>query len=228
MNDATQILRARTDLLERIAAVPRAWTHDVEIVAVTKAFPAEIVQRAAAAGFTAIGENYAQELLAKQPAIDSVSPRPRVDFIGRLQSNKVRQLVGLVDRWASVDRSSLAREIARRDPGAHVLIQVNSTGEAHKGGCAPDVTPQLVAECVEAGLMVDGLLTVGPTDGVAHDAMPGFELVRGLVDELGLRVCSMGMSGDLEVAVGAGATSVRIGSAVFGTRPVHPSADPLR
>ena len=85
-----------------------------------------------------IGENYAQELLAKLARYDARGrPRPAIHFIGRLQSNKVRQLAGTVDVWESVDRAGLLDEIARRDPGATVLIQVNATGEPDKGGCLP-------------------------------------------------------------------------------------------
>lgn len=227
MNGLEQIRDAYDALVARIAAVERDWTHDVEIVAVTKAFPPAAVEYAVEVGFGAIGENYAQELLAKQETIDAQSPRPRVDFIGRLQSNKVRLLSGVVDRWASVDRTSLAKEIARRDPAAHVLVQVNSTGEDSKGGCAPEFTVQLVEQCRDLGLVVDGLLTVGPTGTTPDAAAPGFRMVRGLVDELGLDVCSMGMSADLDVAIAAGATSVRIGSDIFGARPVHPSTEML-
>ena len=82
-----------------------------------------------------IGENYAQELLSKRAVIDELGCE--VHFIGRLQSNKVRQVAGVVDRWSSVDRAGLIDEIAKRAPGARVLVQVNSTGEPDKGGCEP-------------------------------------------------------------------------------------------
>jgi PLP dependent protein len=216
----------------RIDAVERNWTHDVEITAVTKAHAPQVIELAVAAGCTSVGENYAQELLTKQSTIDSMplQQRPRVDFIGQLQSNKVRQIAGLVGRWATVDRVALADEIAQRDAGARVLIQVNSTGELQKGGCDPVDAEALVSRCRERGLHVEGLMTVGPTSGIAEDAVSGFRLVRRLVDDLGLSVCSMGMTGDLEQAVACGATNVRIGSALFGARtaislPVHPRGD---
>lgn len=215
---------------ERIDAVQRPFDHPVEITAVTKTFPPETVVAAVEAGCGAIGENYAQDLLTKRDVIESFEPlvRPRIDFIGQLQSNKVRQLVGLVDRWCTVDRSSLVRELAKRAPGADVLIQVNVTGEDGKGGCAPDLVADLVERCVESGLAVSGLLAVGPTGRPPEDAAAGFATVRSMVDELGLAVCSMGMSADLEVAVAEGSTNVRIGSAIFGSRPdtpVHPEGD---
>ncbi len=209
----------------RIDAVDRPWTHPVELMAVTKAFDASVIRIAVEAGCRSIGENYAQELLAKRPTIDALdeSQRPTVNFIGHLQSNKVRQLAGLVDVWATVDRASLAKEIARRDPGGRVLIQVNSTDEPQKGGCAPDSLRALVERCRELGLRVDGLLTIGPTGRPAEAARPGFEIVRAAVDELGLAVCSMGMTADLEVAVACGSTQVRLGTALFGPRPTRPA-----
>ena len=208
----------------RIDAVQRPWDHHVEIVAVTKAFDPSIVGQAVSAGCTAIGENYAQDLLSKRDAIAAFAPdaRPRVDFIGHLQSNKVRQLAGLVDRWCTVDRSSLAKEIARRDPGATVLVQVNATGEDQKGGCAPNEVADLLDACRDLGLAAIGLLGIGPTGRSPEAARPAFRTIRQLVDEHDLDVCSMGMTADLEVAVACGASSVRIGSALFGQRPLGP------
>ncbi len=221
MIDVSDVARAIASVRERIAGVERSWAHEVEIVAVTKAFPPSIIDTAVAAGSRAIGENYGQELLEKRDVIESRDPheRPRVDFIGHLQSNKVRQLAGLVDRWCTIDRVSLAEEIATRDRGAHVLVQVNSTGEDRKSGCRPDDTSVLVDRCRDLGLVVEGLMTIGPTDTEPAAAARGFRSVRGLVDDLGLAECSMGMSSDLEVAVAEGATGVRIGSALFGPRP---------
>lgn len=210
---------------ERIARVERGWDHPVSITAVTKGFGPEAIDAAVSAGCDRVGENYAQELLAKRAAIDAidVERRPRVDFIGRLQSNKVRQLVDVVDRFATVDRESLAAEIAKRRPGALVLVQVNATEEPQKGGCPPAEVPELVERCGTLGLVVEGLMTVGPTGRPAEDARPAFEQVRSLVDRLGLTECSMGMTDDLEVAVACGSTNVRIGRALFGPRPARPS-----
>lgn len=209
-------------VIERIDRVARVWSHPVSITAVTKGFGPEVVLAAAAVGCDSIGENYAQELLGKVDMLDGLGEqRPAVEFIGRLQSNKVRQLAGVVDLWASVDRASLATEIAKRSPGARVLIQVNSTGEAGKGGCAIGDVSMLVERARAVGLAVAGLMTVGPTGQSPEAARPGFETVRRLVDELELDVCSMGMSGDIEVAVAAGSTNVRVGTALFGPRPVR-------
>ena len=100
-----------------------------------------------------------------------------------------------------------------------MLIQVNATGEAHKAGCQPSDTAKLVDQAHAGGLIVEGLMTLGPTDS-QRNPEAGFALVRGLVDALGLARCSMGMSDDLEAALRAGSTMVRIGTALFGPRRV--------
>lgn len=203
---------------ERIAV---AGGEGVRVVAVTKGFDIAVVRAARAAGCGDIAENYAQELLSKAPAIeaDAAGERPRVHFIGRLQTNKVRQIADLVDVYDSVDRVSLIDEIARRAPGADVLIQVNSTGESSKAGCRPDEVGALIERAGASGLVVRGLMTVGPTDGDPTVTREGFALVRGLVDSFGLETCSMGMSDDLEVAIAEGSNEIRVGSALFGSRP---------
>lgn len=202
---------------ERIARVERQWTHPVEVLAVTKGFDGAAIDAAVAAGCSAIGENYAQDLLSKRDIIERL--RPELHFIGHLQTNKVRQIADLVAVWETVDRESVIREIAKRSPGARVLVQVNATEEAQKGGCRPDEVAATVDRARDAGLVVEGLMTIGPTGAAAAAAAPAFGVVRGLVDDLGLATCSMGMTADLEVAVAHGATEVRIGSALFGPRP---------
>ncbi len=212
------VVRTRVDALRsRIDAVERAWTHRVSVVGVTKGFGPDAITAAVAAGCDAIGENYAQELLDKQSTIAHL--RPEVHFIGRLQRNKVRQLVGLIDVWCSLDRDSVVDEVAKRDPGARVLIQVDTAGDPAKGGCAVGDVEALVEHATRRGLHVCGLMTVGPTGVGSEAARPGFRQVRTLVDALGLEVCSMGMSDDLDVAVGEGSTEVRVGTALFGARP---------
>ncbi len=213
---ADEVRRRLAALETRLAAQSR---NVVSIVAVTKAFPPELLRVAADAGCAAIGENYAQELLAKVPTLDGLVTRPEVHFIGRLQSNKVRSLVGVVDVWDSLDRPSVVDEVAKRAPGARVLLQVNATGEPGKGGCPIDDVASLVERATGAGLRVDGLMTVGPTEGGPQAARPGFAAVRRLVDELGLRECSMGMTADLDVALEEGTTQIRVGSLLFGDRP---------
>ncbi|TPW15291.1 MAG: hypothetical protein FD127_870 [Acidimicrobiaceae bacterium] len=210
---------------ERLAAVrariERAGGADVRVVAVTKTFGLDAVVAAVAAGCDAIGENYAQELVSK---LAMLVERPPVHFIGQLQSNKVRMIAPFVDVYETVDRVSLARELARRAPGARVLVQVitpNDDGfvDLGKGGCSLRDAPPLVDECAQLGLVPIGLMTVGPTGAGETTTRAGFGAVRRLVDSLGLAVCSMGMTDDLELAVGEGSTQVRVGSALFGARP---------
>jgi pyridoxal phosphate enzyme (YggS family) len=208
------LVGARLDELRRRIAA--AGGDGVSVVAVTKGFGPEAIHAAIAAGLRDIGENYAQELLAKLAALGE--DRPRVHFIGRLQSNKVRSLAGVVDLWQSIDRPSLVEPLAKLRPPAHVLVQVNVSDEPGKGGCAPGDAPALVARLREREVVVEGLMAVGRT-GPPASARPGFRLLRTLVDDLGLATCSMGMTDDLEVAVEEGSTMVRVGSALFGPRP---------
>lgn len=216
MITAEEVRHRLARLAERLEAAGAA--PGLEVVAVTKGFDPTIVQVAAAAGCRRIGENYAQELVGKREAI-AAADLDAVHFIGRLQTNKVRSLVGLVDVVETVDRESLVAELAKRMPGLHVLVQVDTTAEPGKGGCPVHQVPALVRRALESGLVVDGLMTVGPTEGGPDAARSGFRIVRALVDELGLEVCSMGMSADLEVAIGEGSTRVRVGTALFGERP---------
>jgi PLP dependent protein len=219
-DDATTVAERRAGLERTIAGVDRAFTHEVRIVAVTKGFGEATIDAAVDAGCQVIGENYAQELAAKRAVIERRAPT--VEFIGRLQTNKVRLIADLVDIWASVDRDGVVDEIAKRASGARVLIQVDTTGDPAKGGCPPQDAALLVERARRAGLVVDGLMTVGPTGAPPEAARSGFRNVRRLVDDLGLDVCSMGMSGDLVVAVEEGSTEIRIGTALFGARPPRP------
>ena len=212
--DATTVAESLGRVRERIASA--GGDEHVTVLAVTKGFGADAIEAALAAGCTAIGENYAQELVAKR----DVASLAEVHFIGQLQTNKVRQVAGLVDVYETVDRERLAHEIARRDPGAKVLVQVDTTGEPGNGGCPLAELDALVAAIRDAGLDLRGLMTVGPTEGGPEAARPGFRQTRAAVDRLGLSVCSMGMTDDLEVAVEEGSTQIRVGTALFGERPM--------
>ena len=199
------------------ARIVRAGGQDVTVIAVTKALGSWAIDAAAACGIGDIGENYAQELLAKLTEV-TAAPAPRVHFVGHLQRNKVRMLAGRVDLWQTVDRPELAREIGGRAPGADVMIQVNISSEASKGGCRPAETEQLASAVTDAGLNLVGLMGIGPL-GPPEGARSSFRSLRQMVDTLGLAHCSMGMTDDLEVAVAEGATMVRIGRSLFGERP---------
>ncbi len=199
----------------------RAGGGQVQVVAVTKGFGPDAVAAAIEAGLADVGENYAQELLAKAADL-SIQPdaalQPRWHFIGRLQRNKIRKIASLVHLWQSVDRPELATEIARRAPGARVLVQVDIAGMGGRGGCAPEDTAGLVQHCRDAGLEVAGLMAVG-APGPPEEARPGFRLLASQAEALGLAELSMGMTDDMEVAVEEGATMVRVGTALFGPRP---------
>ena len=182
----------------------------VRLVVVTKGVPPPVMRAVLDAGATDLGENRAQELLAKAPELDT---RPTWHFIGRLQRNKVAALAPLIDLWQSVDRLELGQAIARRAPGAAVLAEINVADDPAKAGVAPDDAPALVEGLRSAGLSVDGLMTI-PAAG--RDPRPAFAGLAELAERLGLAEVSMGMSDDFEVAVEEGATIVRVGRAIFG------------
>ncbi|MDQ6796582.1 MAG: alanine racemase [Actinomycetota bacterium] len=209
---------------DRIRAAGGALT-DVTVVAVTKGHGPSAAAAALDAGLVDVGENYAAELVANAETLAETGRRaPRFHFLGHVQRNKVRSIAGLVGLWQGVDRLAAGREIARRHPGASVLVQLDISGEAAKHGCRPDEAERLVAELVDLGLDVRGLMAVGPT-GPPEDARPGFRQVVTLADTLDLPERSIGMTGDLEVAVGEGATMIRVGRGLFGPRN---GADDLR
>ncbi len=220
--DVESIRAALAAVHDRIRAA--GGGDDVSILPVTKGFGPDAIRAAIGAGCRSIGENYAQELLAKREACAGVA----VHFIGQLQTNKVRQLADLVDLYETVDRARLAREIAKRQPGAAVLIQVDTSDEPGKGGCPMADLDGLVDTVRGLGLDLRGLMTVGPTEGGPEAARAGFRAVRAALDRHGLAMCSMGMSGDLEVAVQEGTTQIRVGTALFGPRPVPVRQGPER
>ena len=188
----------------------------MRVVAVTKGFGPEAVQRAREAGLSDLGENYAAELEGKAAAAagdDGVVWH----FLGAIQRKKVAQLAPLVGLWQSVARAAEGERIARFAPGARVLVQIETTGLAGRNGCPPEAAAGLVAALRDVGLDVRGLMTVAaPGESAARDA---FATLGRLADHLGLEERSMGMTDDLEVAVAAGSTMVRIGRALFGARP---------
>jgi pyridoxal phosphate enzyme (YggS family) len=215
--DQRSVSEAVAALRNRIA---QAGGTDVALVGVTKTFGSQAWQFAKAAGCDAVGENYAQEVVQKAGEV-ALADRLPVHFIGQLQSNKIKQLVGIVDVWQSIDRLALLTEIAKRTPesGSQVLLQVNVTGEDEKGGCAPAQVAELSRAARDSGIEVLGLMAVGPTNEDPIVTRSAFRMLRTLVDEHGLRQCSMGMTGDLEIAIEEGSTMVRVGSALFGNRP---------
>ncbi len=193
---------------------------DVTIIAVSKGHPATAVQKAFAAGLTHVGENYAQELVAKQVECEDVPVAWH--FIGRLQRNKVKMIAGKVELVHAVDSLELAQEIGKR-AGAQVqpiLLAVNLGGEATKGGVAEAAVPELARVLADVpGIRLDGLMTMPPPVADPEANRPFFTQLRTLGDRLSLPILSMGMSDDFEVAIACGSTHVRIGTAIFGPRP---------
>ncbi len=204
-------------LEERLAAVRariRAAGGDpgtITLVAVSKGVTADRAAEAVAAGVGDLGENYAQELLAK---FQAVGPGPRWHFLGAVQRRKVRALAPAVDLWQSVDRLAAGEEIARRSPAARVLVQVDVARLPRRNGCSWEELPGLVDALRGLGLQVRGLMCIAPED----DPRPHFRRLARTAADLQLPEVSMGMSGDLEVAVEEGATMVRVGTALFGPR----------
>lgn len=203
-----------SQIRERISE--RGGPH-VSLVAVTKTRGWDAIAAAHDCGCDAVGENYAQELRDK--VTGRTVPIP-VHFIGAIQTNKIRLVADVVDLWQSVDRPSVIDELVRRcERPPRVLLQVNTTKEESKHGCDPRTIDDLRAYSESKGVVVEGLMTMGPTSEDLSATREAFRLLRQLVDRHNLDVCSMGMSGDYLVAVDEGSTMVRIGQAIFGARP---------
>lgn len=216
------VVRSRVDALRRLICEVRGDERAVRVVAVTKTFDESTFGMAARAGCDAVGENYAQELLDKLARLDGAPTIP-VHFIGHLQSNKVRALLPHVALWHTVDRVSivdaLGKEVSRGAVPARVLIQVNSTDEVQKSGCAPTDAAGLVARAQSVGLVVEGLMTMGPSDADPDTTRRAFRATAHLAADLGLAELSMGMTHDVRIALEEGSTIVRVGSGIFGERP---------
>jgi hypothetical protein len=202
---------------ERITDAARRAGRDpagITLVGVSKTVQAERVAEAVEAGLGDLGENRAQELLAKARALAELGPRWH--FVGTLQRNKIAALAPWVGLWHSVDRVDLVAPLARHAPRAAVLVQVNLAGKPGQGGCAPEAAQGLVDECSQAGLEVRGLMTIAARQG---EPRRWFAALRDLATTLRLPELSMGMTEDFEDAIAEGATVVRVGRAIFGERP---------
>lgn len=210
--DAATIAERVEDVWARIEASGGARDR-VRLVAVTKTFGVEAVVAAHAAGLDDFGENYAQELEAKASSVRDV----RWHYLGPIQRRKVRDLAPLVSLWHGVDRFEEGEAIARHAPGAEVLVQVNVSAEPSKQGCSWDEAEPLIERLRELDVDIRGLMAVGPL-AEPEAARPHFRRLAALARSLGLPELSMGMSSDLEVAVEEGATIVRVGTSIFGSR----------
>jgi pyridoxal phosphate enzyme (YggS family) len=222
-----ELLGERLRVVREEIAVRQArggWRHPVRIIAVTKTFGAEAVRAAVREGLDAVGENRVQEALAKQAEAAAVAVEWHL--IGTLQRNKVRQIAGRFALVHSVDRAELADEISRRTAGPPqaVLVQVNCSAEPQKGGVEPAELPALLEHMgTLAGIRVRGLMTMAAVDADESEQRRTFALLRSLRDEgraAGhfLPELSMGMSGYFPAAVEEGATMLRLGTVLFGSR----------
>ncbi|WP_270939093.1 YggS family pyridoxal phosphate-dependent enzyme [Falsiroseomonas oryzae] len=193
----------------------------VTLVAVSKTHPAEAVLAALAAGQAVFGENRVQEAMAKFPPLRPAHPQLRLHLIGALQTNKAREAVRVADVIESLDRpklaAALADAMAKEGRRPALLVQVNTGDEPQKAGVPRAEADAFLRACRDDhGLEITGLMCIPPVEG---DPRPHFAWLAGLAARHGLRTLSMGMSGDFEAAIAEGATHVRIGTAIFGSRP---------
>jgi hypothetical protein len=201
------------------AALARREPAEVTLIAVSKTQPVEAILPLIHAGQRDFGENRVQEAAGKWPALKAAHPDLRLHLIGQLQSNKADQAVALFDAIHSVDRPSLVaalgQAMARAKRRPDCFLQVNLAEEPQKGGCAPAELPALLDGARESGLPVVGLMCLPPAE---VEPAPWFALLAELARRHRLPALSMGMSGDYETAITIGATHVRVGTALFGTR----------
>jgi pyridoxal phosphate enzyme (YggS family) len=198
----------------------------VRLVAVTKSFEAAAIAPVLDAGHRIFGESRVQEARGKWPALRERYAGVELHLIGALQSNKAREAVQLFDAIHSIDRpkiaEAVAQEMARQGRGLQLFIQVNTGEESQKAGVAPAATGQLLRVCREdLGLAIAGLMCIPPYE---EEASVHFAFLAKLARELGVAGLSMGMSADFEKAIAFGATHVRVGSEIFGSRE-PPAAD---
>jgi hypothetical protein len=226
MPSLTENLEAVRSRIAAAAGRAGLRSSDVELVAISKTHPAEIIREAADAGQELFGESRVQEALVKIPVLPG---RLRWHFIGHLQGNKVRKALPLFELIHGIDTMEIARDVDRvaADLGLHprVLLEVNVSGEGSKHGFAPEALEMGLEELLALPrLQVEGFMTMAPLAPDAEASRPHFAALRSLRDRLAVQAgipfptLSMGMSGDYEVAVEEGATLVRVGSAIFGTR----------
>lgn len=211
-----------TDILSRITRAEAAAGRkagSVQLIAVSKVQPAERVQAVLAEGHRLFGENYVQEAAAKWPAWRQAFPGVAVHMIGPLQTNKAKQAVELFEAIHTLDRPSLAVKLANlaqaRGASPELFVQVNTGAEPQKAGILPEGVDAFVADLRAMDLPLTGLMCIPPE---SENPAPHFEMLAQMAARNGLAGLSMGMSADFEAAIAAGATHVRVGSAIFGAR----------
>ena len=219
-NDAVEGLRQVQESIARAASDYDRDPSSITLVAVSKTFPAEDIEPVLAAGQRVFGENYVQEAKAKWPALRERYEGVELHMIGPLQSNKAREAVELFDVIHTLDRPSLAealaKEIAKQGKAPRLLVQVNTGEEPQKGGVIPSEVDAFIETCrTRHRLNIEGLMCIPPAE---DPPSPHFALLNTIAKRHGLKVLSMGMSADFDAAIQLGATHVRVGSAIFGTR----------
>jgi len=208
-----------------IAAACRSASREpgsVTLIAVSKMFGADAIEPVIAAGQRVFGENRVQEAKAKWPPLMARHPGIELHLIGPLQSNKAREAVALFDAIHSVDRASLcealAKEIARQGRTPLLFVEINTGGEAQKAGILPESADAFLHTCRDTyALPIAGLMCLPP---VEESPAPHFALLAKIAKRNGLKSLSMGMSADFALAIEFGATHIRVGTAIFGTRVV--------
>jgi pyridoxal phosphate enzyme (YggS family) len=218
-DDSSTRLAAVHDQIAKAAALAGRKPGAVTLIAISKTHPAEAIRPLIAAGQRVFGENRVQEAEAKWPMLRGETAGIELHLVGQLQSNKADEAVALFDAIHSVDRSSLVAALAKAmdkaDRRPTCFVQVNIGDEPQKGGVAISALPALLAEARAADLPIAGLMAVPPAE---VEPAPYFALLAKLAREEGLAGLSMGMSGDYPTAAALGATHVRVGTALFGTR----------
>lgn len=194
---------------------------EVTLIAASKTFTAESIEPVIAGGQRIFGENRVQEAKTKWPQLLEKHPGLELHLIGPLQSNKAKEAVGLFDAIHSVDRGSLcealAREIAKQKRQPILFAEINTGAEVQKSGVLPQDADAFLAACRDRhGLKISGLMCIPPLDEAPG---PHFALTAKIAHRNGLNLLSMGMSADFATAIALGATHVRVGTAIFGTRP---------
>lgn len=220
MNNAARNLQTVRDKIAAAAAQAGRAKEDVALVAVSKTFEPHEVRPVLQAGQRVFGENRVQEASSKWPELRRDHPDVELHLIGPLQSNKAKEAVALFDVIESVDRekiaAALAAEMAKQSRRPRLYIQINTGLEEQKAGIDPREAAEFVTRCREVhGLTIEGLMCIPPLN---ENPGPHFALLEKLAREAGVEELSMGMSADYETAIAFGATSVRVGSAIFGSR----------
>lgn len=214
---AERLARVR-ERMESAAARSRRNVADISLVAVTKVFPSSAIREAYEHGLREFGENYVQEFETKAPAVADL-PGARFHLIGHLQSNKTRKAAEIFQVIETVDTPKLARRLNEAGKRLSVMLEVKLSAEESKTGCAPETIPAILDELKTApNLELLGLMTVPPWSEDPEVARPYFARLREIAAKHGLPQLSMGMSHDFEAAIEEGATTIRVGTALFGSR----------